>query len=150
MAMLDLAKLLEARGLRKSTSSFLQWTHALALPHAYRMQLTRRWVHDAVISSCRGTLLCWLPHLKQFEFLSSHTSPILTEFAGLFFTPGLMDGMKLGELPELDNLQNTETDQLKEKSPCMCYPKLSPPSLWQGPILSGKSQRMLWTSKWSQ
>lgn len=26
-----------------------------------------------------------------------------------------MDKMKLGELPELDNLQNAETDQMKEE-----------------------------------
>lgn len=85
----------------------------------------REWAQDVVISSCSGTLLCWLPHLKQFEFLSSHTSPILTEFAGLFFTLGLMDGMKLDELPELDNLQNAEADQWRIKKP-LCSPKKEP------------------------
>lgn len=95
----------------------------------------REWAHDAVISSCRGTLLCWLPHLKQFEFLSSHTSPILTEFAGLFFIPSLMDEIKLGELPELDNLQDAETDQMKEESPCLCSPKHSTPRTCGGILL---------------
>jgi hypothetical protein len=67
--------------------------------------------------------------LKQFEFLSSHTSPILTDFADLLFTAGLMDEMKLGELPDLDSLQNAETYHRNKDSPHSYSQKLSPPCI---------------------
>lgn len=51
-----------------------------------------------------------------------------------------MDEMKLGELPELDNLQNAETDQMKEEEK---FSETQPSQLlWQGPIVSVKNH---WT-----